>query len=43
MAKSDECRVPQCVEGFMTLLLITAMNNGQSKGMGGGGGENRIK
>ena len=39
MKKSDECRVPQCVEGFMTLLLvITGMDSGQNElGMGGGG------
>ena len=35
------CRVPQCVEGFMTLLLvITGMNSGHNDCIlnGGGGG-----
>ena len=41
MLEADESRVPQCVEGFMTLLLVITGKDSVMIvfGMGGGGGE----
>ena len=42
MLEADESRVPQCVEGFMTLLLvITGRDSGHNECIWNGGGGGR--